>query len=66
MDIIVGFHRRSYLIEIKDGEKFPSKRKLTDGEQEFWDKWKGGVYLIESRDDVIDFVNKTGRFELRS
>lgn len=40
-------------VEVKDGDKPPSQRKLTKGEQEFKDNWKGEWRLIESVDDVI-------------
>lgn len=31
-DILVGYKGRLYIVEIKDGEKPPSQRKLTSGE----------------------------------
>lgn len=45
-DILVGFRGINYIMEIKDGTKAPSKRKLTEGEQKFADEWKGGKYHI--------------------
>jgi hypothetical protein len=36
------------LIEIKDGNKPPSKQKLTKDEQRFHDEWAGAVYIIKS------------------
>lgn len=44
-------------IEIKDGKKPPSKRKLTEGEQEFKDRWRGYYEKVETLKDVIA-VNK--------
>ena len=32
-DVVVGFQGVTHLIEIKDGEKSPSRRKLTDDEK---------------------------------
>jgi len=55
-DIIVGFQGNNYLIEIKDGSKPPSKRKLTDDEQEWHDNWLGSVHIIESISDVHNFL----------
>jgi|TARA_R100000750_G_scaffold19992_1_gene13066 hypothetical protein len=40
--------------EIKDGDKPPSQRKLSKGEEEFRDRWRGYWFKIESIQDVID------------
>lgn len=53
-DIIVCKNGRTVAVEIKDGAKTPSKRKLTKGEQEFRDDWQGEYALIESVEDVIN------------
>lgn len=41
------------LIEVKDGDKPPSKRKLTDAEAKFHAQWGKSVVIIENADDVI-------------
>ena len=55
-DIIIARDGFTCAIEIKDGLKPPSQRRLTEGEQGFKDTWKGRWYLCESIDDaqVID------------
>lgn len=40
-------------IEIKDGSKPPSQRKLTPGEVKFKNRWKGKYEIIQSIDDVL-------------
>lgn len=45
-DILVGFRGVNYIMEIKDGDKPPSARKLTPGEEAFKESWKGGEYYI--------------------
>ena len=45
-DILVGFRGVNYIMEIKDGDKPPSRRELTEGEKDFKRKWKGGEYHI--------------------
>jgi Holliday junction resolvase len=52
-DIVIGKNNMNTLIEIKDGKKPPSARKLTPDEVEFHKKWRGRVEIIESIDDAI-------------
>lgn len=53
-DIIVSKNGYTYAIEIKDGSKPPSARKLSEGEQKFKDEWLGVWRLVESNDDVLN------------
>lgn len=55
-DIAVGFRGANYLIEIKDDTKPPSKRKLTDDEQEWHAKWNGTVYVVESIEQAMEVI----------
>jgi len=55
-DILIGKHGRSYLIEIKDGSKPPSARKLTEDEKKFHDLWRGGLFIIESADQALELA----------
>lgn len=56
-DIVVAKHKKTTLVEIKDGKKPLSKRKLTPDELKFHDSWQGDLKIIESVEDVIKFVN---------
>ena len=47
-----------FFVEVKDGKKFLSQRKLTLDERIFHDAWKGPIYIIETVDQAIDLVNK--------
>lgn len=42
-DLMVGHRgsKRIGLVEIKDGDKPPSKRRLTEDQIRFWDAWEG-------------------------
>ena len=53
-DIMVSKNGRTVAVEIKDGAKPPSARKLSDGEVKFRDNWQGEYALIICPDDVID------------
>lgn len=58
-DLLVGYRGVNYIVEVKDGKKPPSQRKLTDGEQKFKDNWKGGeYYIVESIEDAINILNQ--------
>jgi hypothetical protein len=52
-DILVGFKGINIAFEIKDGNKPPSQRKLTEGEQKFFDEWNGQVAVVESLEEAI-------------
>jgi hypothetical protein len=45
-DLLVGFRQRTYLMEVKDGDKPPSARKLTVEEAKFFEDWRGGTLVI--------------------
>lgn len=55
-DIVVGYRGRNYLIEIKDGDKPPSQRKLTSDEVEFENKWRGQYAIAESLADALVII----------
>ena len=40
------------LVEVKDGEKPPSARKLTLPQEHFHQTWRGRIEIVESVDDV--------------
>ncbi len=53
-DLIVGINGETYLLEIKDGRKKPSARKLTPDEQWFIDHWQGRpVAIVESETEAL-------------
>ena len=56
-DLIVGFKKKNYLIELKDGNKKPSARKLTPDEIEFHAKWRGQVAVCNSFDEILKLIN---------
>ena len=55
-DIIVGKGGVNVLIEIKDGNKPASLRKLTDDEAVFHEEWRGWVAIVENFTDVLNVV----------
>lgn len=62
VDIVAKLHGVIVLIEVKDGSKPPSKRKLTDDERAFHEYWGDDIRVIETREDVFalrdEIINK--------
>lgn len=57
-DILAGYKGVNFIMEIKDPEQPPSKRKLTDGELKFKQDWKGGeYYIVETLKQAIQIIN---------
>lgn len=46
----------TYLVEVKDGAKSPSRRRLTDDEAEFHAHWRGRIFLVERVEDVAAVI----------
>lgn len=44
---------KTVLVELKDGKKPPSQRKLTPDEKEFIDRWKGEIIVANSIEDIL-------------
>jgi len=60
-DLLVGISGRNYLVEVKDGNKEPSKRRLTPDQTGWHQKWIGQVDVIETVEQAIDWVNSIRR-----
>lgn len=55
-DLIVGLCGINLLVEVKDGELPPSKKKLRKNQQDWHDAWRGQCCVVECIDDVIAMV----------
>lgn len=55
-DVIVGARGMNFLFEIKNGEKPPSKRALTEDEKVFHDTWKGQVNIVTTFEEILQIV----------
>lgn len=51
-DIAVAFRGVTELVEIKNGALPPSGRKLTEGEQQFHDRWRATVHIVIDLEDA--------------
>jgi hypothetical protein len=57
-DVLVGFRGVNVLVEIKDGGKVPSARKLTSDQVKWHESWAGQVCVATDIRDAIDQVIK--------
>ena len=59
-DLFVAHQGRTWAVEIKDGEKPPSGRKLTEGEESFRLQWMrhGEWRLITSVEDAMKMLKE--------
>lgn len=55
-DLLVGHRGRNYLLELKDGEKCPSARKLTEDQVAWHQGWRGQVIVIETTEEALHFI----------
>lgn len=56
-DAAVGYRGQTVWLEIKDGKKPPSARKLTPDQVKWIDQWKGGrVWVVHSVEQAIQAV----------
>lgn len=55
-DLLVGYRGLNILLEVKDGGKPPSKRRLTEDEEAWHQKWRGQVATVETIDQAIEVV----------
>jgi Holliday junction resolvase len=52
-DLVVAIGSRTILIEIKDGQKVKSKRRLTPQQEEFHAAWTGEIYVVETIEEAL-------------
>jgi hypothetical protein len=56
-DILVGAKGLNFAFEIKDENKPPSHRRLSEGEQKFFDTWRGQIDCIKNLDEALEIMN---------
>lgn len=57
-DLVVGYKGRNYLLELKDGNKSPSQRKLTPDEVAWHDDWRGTVHIVNNIDEALRVIRE--------
>ena len=55
-DLLVGFRGKNLLLEVKDGGKIKSDRKLTPDQVVWHQTWRGRVYVVESVEQALQVI----------
>lgn len=55
-DLAVGRQGYTYLLEIKDGDKIPSKQKLTDDQVRWHGAWLGHKAVVRNVAEALEAV----------
>jgi len=55
-DFVIGLRGKNYLIELKDGAKSPSQRKLTPDEVKFHAQWRGQIAVCKDINEIIKLI----------
>jgi hypothetical protein len=59
-DLLVGFRRGTWLLEVKDGKKPPSARELTPDQVRFHSEWFGGpCMVVNSTEEALAAIGAT-------
>ena len=58
-DLLIGYAGRNYLVELKDGNKPPSRRELTEAQQTFHGQWQGQVCIATTAANAIAAILRT-------
>lgn len=58
-DLLVGYRGYTILMEVKDGRKPPSARKLTEEEEKFFMSWTGGMLaIVNGVDEALELLKR--------
>lgn len=63
-DLLVGFCNQNFVMEIKDGSKPPSQRRLTKAQVKWHSEWKGNVFIIETIEHALIILNEIEKLYL--
>jgi hypothetical protein len=57
-DMVIGLCGINVLVEVKDGDKSPSKQKLTEDEFKFFHNWRGWVAVVRDDKDALNIISQ--------
>lgn len=56
-DLLVGFRQVNFLMEVKDGSKPPSARKLTPDEADWIGGWRAPVFIVNNAEEAVGILS---------
>lgn len=60
-DLLVSYRGETLMIEVKDGAKPPSARRLTEAEQKFHEEWPGSnLHIVTSAEEAVALLRTCG------
>jgi hypothetical protein len=59
-DLLVAYRGKLAMLEVKDGSRVPSERRLTKAEAEFVATWPS-VYVVTSPEEAVQVVVEAAR-----
>lgn len=65
-DLLVSFRGRTLVLEVKDGSKVPSARRLTPKEEAWSSTWPGEWHLVESPEDALRAIGAVAEIGTRT
>jgi len=55
-DLLCGYRRRTYLLEVKNPEQPKGNRKKTKVQEKFFAEWNGQIDIVETAEQAIRIV----------
>lgn len=55
-DLVIGRQKRTWIVEVKDGAKSPSRRKLTPAQATFKETWRGQWAVVETIEQALAVI----------
>ncbi len=55
-DLLCGYRKRCYLLEVKNPEKPKWDRKKTPAQEKFFATWNGQINIVETAEEAIRIV----------
>jgi hypothetical protein len=55
-DLLVGYRRENYALEIKDPNGPPSRRKLNNWQRRWHAAWRGRVHIVETPAQAFEVI----------
>lgn len=60
-DLLCAFRQVNFLLEVKDGSKPPSARKLTPDEARWIGDWRAPVYIVTNALEAVGLLQQIAR-----